>query len=187
MALLPFCWRIWKILLYLQLKETHSRLVKVYSPQPSNKTSSLLCGPFLTVTKIQTNSTSLYLFYLLICNPVTLSLWLVSLRLTTLLSKSRFVLVYLSVTSAYRKIYFSLFFARVGKFSHVGAGKSSSVNFSDRVVGRYVTLTLPGSKRILTLCEVEVYGYYAPTGENQIYYMYKHIVDAVTRATNLNG
>uniref|UniRef100_A0A3P9CAD1 Fucolectin-1 n=1 Tax=Maylandia zebra TaxID=106582 RepID=A0A3P9CAD1_9CICH len=29
--------------------------------------------------------------------------------------------------------------------------------------GRYVILTLPGSRKILTLCEVEVYGYRSPT------------------------
>ncbi|XP_047455193.1 fucolectin-5 [Mugil cephalus] len=59
---------------------------------------------------------------------------------------------------------------KVGTISHVGAGKSSTVNFTDHVVGRYVALTLPGSRRILTLCEVEVYGYYAPTGENLAVY-----------------
>uniref|UniRef100_A0A3Q3VRL9 Fucolectin tachylectin-4 pentraxin-1 domain-containing protein n=1 Tax=Mola mola TaxID=94237 RepID=A0A3Q3VRL9_MOLML len=43
---------------------------------------------------------------------------------------------------------------------------SHAHTFSDRVEGRYVTLSLSGPERILTLCEVEVYGYHAPTGEN---------------------
>ncbi|XP_030604708.1 fucolectin-1-like [Archocentrus centrarchus] len=55
---------------------------------------------------------------------------------------------------------------KVGTISEVDAGKSYTLTFADHVEGRYVTLTLPGSKRILTLCEVEVYGYRAPTGEN---------------------
>ncbi|XP_039886600.1 fucolectin-5-like [Simochromis diagramma] len=55
---------------------------------------------------------------------------------------------------------------KVGKISEVGAGKSYTVNFAGRVEGRYVTLTLPGSERVLALCEVEVCGYHAPTGEN---------------------
>ncbi|GAA6217223.1 fucolectin-7-like [Lates japonicus] len=54
----------------------------------------------------------------------------------------------------------------VGTVSVIAAGKSFTLSFTDRVEGRYVTLTLPGSGRILTLCEVEVYGYRAPTGEN---------------------
>ncbi|KAM3867755.1 fucolectin-like [Diretmus argenteus] len=32
--------------------------------------------------------------------------------------------------------------------------------------GQYVTVLLPGLNKILKLCEVEVYGYRAPTGEN---------------------
>lgn len=45
-------------------------------------------------------------------------------------------------------------------------GLSYTHTFTTRVEGRYVTLSLPGKKRILTLCEVEVYGYPAPTGDN---------------------
>lgn len=41
-----------------------------------------------------------------------------------------------------------------------------NLTFTDRVEGRYVTLLLPGIDKYLTLCEVEVYGYRAPTGEN---------------------
>lgn len=54
----------------------------------------------------------------------------------------------------------------VGTISEMAAGESFTQTFTDRVEGRYVTLILPGSKKILTLCEVEVYGYRAPTGEN---------------------
>ncbi|XP_030604705.1 fucolectin-5-like [Archocentrus centrarchus] len=55
---------------------------------------------------------------------------------------------------------------KVAHLSQVGAGQSYTVTFTSRVEGRYVTLTLLGSQKILTLCEVEVYGYHAPTGEN---------------------
>ncbi|XP_028281937.1 fucolectin-7-like [Parambassis ranga] len=48
----------------------------------------------------------------------------------------------------------------------IGRGVSFPITFTDRVEGRYVTLSIPGSQRNLTLCEVEVYGYRAPTGEN---------------------
>nr|AGO05916.1 f-type lectin 3 [Oplegnathus fasciatus] len=54
----------------------------------------------------------------------------------------------------------------VGTIAEIGAAKSFSLPFTDRVEGRYVTLVLPGSGRYLTLCEVEVYGYRAPTEEN---------------------
>ncbi|XP_062279276.1 fucolectin-4-like [Scomber scombrus] len=54
----------------------------------------------------------------------------------------------------------------VGTISEIGAAKLFTLTLDERVEGRYVTLTLPGSKKILTLCEVEVYGYRAPTGEN---------------------
>ncbi|KAM6936358.1 uncharacterized protein PEZ65_006497 isoform 1-T2 [Lycodopsis pacificus] len=53
-----------------------------------------------------------------------------------------------------------------GVISHIPPGRSLKITFTRRVEGRYVTVVLPGSKRILTLCEVEVYGYRAPTGEN---------------------
>ncbi|XP_044065513.1 fucolectin-3-like [Siniperca chuatsi] len=54
----------------------------------------------------------------------------------------------------------------VGTIAEIGAAKSFNLAFTERVEGRYVILLLPGSGRILTLCEVEVYGYRAPTGEN---------------------
>ncbi|CAK6982627.1 uncharacterized protein LOC111644533, partial [Scomber scombrus] len=45
-------------------------------------------------------------------------------------------------------------------------GRSYTVTVTKHVEGRYVTVVLPGPGRILTLCEVEVYGYRAPTGVN---------------------
>ncbi|XP_053182681.1 fucolectin-1-like [Scomber japonicus] len=48
----------------------------------------------------------------------------------------------------------------------IPAGSSLPLSFSNHVEGRYVTVRLPGAEKILTLCEVEVYGYRAPTGEN---------------------
>ncbi|XP_068586006.1 fucolectin-1-like [Cebidichthys violaceus] len=53
-----------------------------------------------------------------------------------------------------------------GVISHIPLGRSLKITFTRRVEGRYVTVVLPGTKRILTLCEVEVYGYRAPTAEN---------------------
>lgn len=64
-------------------------------------------------------------------------------------------------------------FVRVGTIAEIGAAKLFTQTFADRVEGRYVTLTLPGSGKILSLCEVEVYGYRAPTGENLGYYINK--------------
>ncbi|XP_074509083.1 uncharacterized protein LOC141778614 [Sebastes fasciatus] len=49
---------------------------------------------------------------------------------------------------------------------NIPAGRSLKITFTRLVEGRYVTVVLPGLKRVLTLCEVEVYGYRAPTGEN---------------------
>ncbi|XP_039886605.1 uncharacterized protein LOC120732823 [Simochromis diagramma] len=54
----------------------------------------------------------------------------------------------------------------VGRISRIRLGKSFDLTFTNRVEGRYVTLTVTGSQRILTLCEVEVYGYPTPTEEN---------------------
>ncbi|XP_034001615.1 pentraxin fusion protein-like [Trematomus bernacchii] len=54
----------------------------------------------------------------------------------------------------------------VGVISHIPAGRSLNITLTKLVEGRYVTVALPGSGRLLTLCEVEVYGYRAPTGEN---------------------
>ncbi|XP_038566497.1 fucolectin-1-like [Micropterus salmoides] len=54
----------------------------------------------------------------------------------------------------------------VGVISHIPAGRSLKMAFTTLVEGRYVTVIVPGSGKYLTLCEVEVYGYRAPTGEN---------------------
>ncbi|XP_041649524.1 fucolectin-1-like [Cheilinus undulatus] len=54
----------------------------------------------------------------------------------------------------------------VAVIPHIAAGRSSKISLSKPVEGRYVTVTLTGREKILTLCEVEVYGYRAPTGEN---------------------
>ncbi|XP_037532481.1 uncharacterized protein si:ch211-215k15.4 [Nematolebias whitei] len=45
-----------------------------------------------------------------------------------------------------------------------------TIEFSQHVEGRYVVVLIPGSQRILTLCEVEVYGYPAPTEDNVAVY-----------------
>ncbi|XP_034001801.1 fucolectin-7-like [Trematomus bernacchii] len=52
----------------------------------------------------------------------------------------------------------------VGTISTVEA--LTTLTFTHRVEGRYVTVRIPGNGKILSLCEVEVYGYHAPTGEN---------------------
>ncbi|XP_072316659.1 uncharacterized protein [Eucyclogobius newberryi] len=54
----------------------------------------------------------------------------------------------------------------VARLPHIPAGRSLTITFSRQVEGRYVSVVLPGLNRLLTLCEVEVYGYHAPTGEN---------------------
>uniref|UniRef100_A0A3B3WNG4 Fucolectin tachylectin-4 pentraxin-1 domain-containing protein n=1 Tax=Poecilia mexicana TaxID=48701 RepID=A0A3B3WNG4_9TELE len=59
----------------------------------------------------------------------------------------------------------------VATVSTAAAGSSYVINFTERVEGRYVTIIAPGVNRVLSLCEVEVYGYRAPTGENLL----KHV------------
>ncbi|XP_051263510.1 fucolectin-4-like [Dicentrarchus labrax] len=54
----------------------------------------------------------------------------------------------------------------VGVISRIPAGRSLKMTLTGLAEGRYVTVALLGSKKVLTLCEVEVYGYRAPTGEN---------------------
>ncbi|XP_042345192.1 fucolectin-5-like isoform X2 [Plectropomus leopardus] len=54
----------------------------------------------------------------------------------------------------------------VGQINKFPQGGSRTLTFTDRVEGRYVTLVVPGYEKFLTVCEVEVYGYRAPTGEN---------------------
>nr|BAK38715.1 F-type lectin 2 [Oplegnathus fasciatus] len=55
---------------------------------------------------------------------------------------------------------------KAGVISSIPEGSTFTLTFNSRVEGRYVTVLLPGSDRTLTLCEVEVHGYRAPTGEN---------------------
>ncbi|XP_032411137.1 uncharacterized protein LOC116714582 isoform X2 [Xiphophorus hellerii] len=57
----------------------------------------------------------------------------------------------------------------VAVISHIPAGRTLTISFTRHVEGRYVTVVLPGVSRKLTLCEVEVYGYRAPTGNVAIY------------------
>uniref|UniRef100_A0A8C7FWB4 F5/8 type C domain-containing protein n=2 Tax=Oncorhynchus kisutch TaxID=8019 RepID=A0A8C7FWB4_ONCKI len=52
----------------------------------------------------------------------------------------------------------------------VPAGSSLTLAFDPSFEGRYVIVVLPGQNRLLTLCEVEVYGYLAPTGDNVALY-----------------
>ncbi|XP_027868790.1 fucolectin-3-like [Xiphophorus couchianus] len=50
--------------------------------------------------------------------------------------------------------------------SSIPTGDSQVINISGRMEGRYVTIVIPGSEKTLSLCEVEVYGYRTPTGQN---------------------
>ncbi|KAG9283886.1 hypothetical protein AMEX_G2722 [Astyanax mexicanus] len=47
----------------------------------------------------------------------------------------------------------------VGVISSIPAGKSKSFHFKEGVSGRYLNVIIPGKKRILTLCEVQVFGF----------------------------
>ncbi|PWA33138.1 hypothetical protein CCH79_00018706, partial [Gambusia affinis] len=58
----------------------------------------------------------------------------------------------------------------VDTISTAAAGSSYSIKFSKHVEGRYVTIIAPGVNRVLHICEVEVYGYRAPTEENVAVY-----------------
>ncbi|KAL1259905.1 hypothetical protein QQF64_010482, partial [Cirrhinus molitorella] len=46
------------------------------------------------------------------------------------------------------------------------SGRSHTFELKKGISGCYVSVIIPGGKRLLTLCEVEVYGYPAPDGEN---------------------
>ncbi|XP_027143309.1 fucolectin isoform X1 [Larimichthys crocea] len=54
----------------------------------------------------------------------------------------------------------------VGQIVDLHGNPTFTKTFTPHVKGRYVTLSLPGSNKYLTLCEVEVNGYRAKTGEN---------------------
>ncbi|XP_036413788.1 uncharacterized protein LOC118798515 [Colossoma macropomum] len=53
-----------------------------------------------------------------------------------------------------------------GVISSIPAGESITLNFKKGIAGRYVNVVIPGNNKALTLCEVEVYGYPTPDGEN---------------------
>ncbi|XP_062278798.1 uncharacterized protein LOC133983658 [Scomber scombrus] len=55
---------------------------------------------------------------------------------------------------------------QVAVITYIPAGRSHIITLKKPVEGRFVTVVLPGYERILSLCEVEVYGYRAPTGFN---------------------
>nr|AEL33637.1 fucolectin 2 [Larimichthys crocea] len=54
----------------------------------------------------------------------------------------------------------------VGQIVDLHGSPTFTQTFTPHVEGRYVTLVLPGLAKYLTLCEVEVFGYRASTGEN---------------------
>ncbi|KAG9259549.1 hypothetical protein AMEX_G27861 [Astyanax mexicanus] len=55
---------------------------------------------------------------------------------------------------------------QAGVISTIPAGKSETYTFDSGISGRYINVFIPGKNRLLTLCEVEVYGYPTPNGEN---------------------
>ncbi|XP_062279166.1 uncharacterized protein LOC133983967 [Scomber scombrus] len=54
----------------------------------------------------------------------------------------------------------------VAVISRIAPGRPHIITLEKPVEGRFVTVFLPGSGKILQLCEVEVYGYRAPTDVN---------------------
>ncbi|XP_031431785.1 fucolectin-like [Clupea harengus] len=55
---------------------------------------------------------------------------------------------------------------RAGVISSIPAGRTLTFSWDKGVEGRYVNVIVPGNNKYLALCEVEVYGYPAPNGEN---------------------
>ncbi|XP_072548656.1 fucolectin-1-like [Salminus brasiliensis] len=55
---------------------------------------------------------------------------------------------------------------RVGVITSIPPGRSQTFSWDKGVSGRYVNVIIPGNNRVLILCEVEVYGYPTPHGEN---------------------
>lgn len=51
---------------------------------------------------------------------------------------------------------------RCATISHISAGKTFTYYCDVGMLGRFVTIFIPGEKKTLTLCEVEVYA--SPTG-----------------------
>ncbi|XP_051720715.1 uncharacterized protein LOC127496864 isoform X9 [Ctenopharyngodon idella] len=52
------------------------------------------------------------------------------------------------------------------KISSIPGGRSLTFKWKKGISGRYINVFIPGPTKVLTLCEVEVYGYPAPDGEN---------------------
>uniref|UniRef100_A0A3B1JRD0 Si:ch211-215k15.4 n=1 Tax=Astyanax mexicanus TaxID=7994 RepID=A0A3B1JRD0_ASTMX len=57
---------------------------------------------------------------------------------------------------------------KAGVISTIPAGKSETYTFDSGISGRYINVFIPGKNRLLTLCEVEVYGYPTPNGEKKL-------------------
>ncbi|XP_036414066.1 fucolectin-5-like [Colossoma macropomum] len=55
---------------------------------------------------------------------------------------------------------------RVEVISSIPPGRSFTFHWDKGFSGRYVNIIIPGNNRLLTLCEVEVYGYPTQRGEN---------------------
>ncbi|XP_072548654.1 fucolectin-1-like [Salminus brasiliensis] len=55
-----------------------------------------------------------------------------------------------------------------GVISTIPAGQSMTFNFEKGLSGRYVNVVIPAENRLLTLCEVEIYGYPTPDGETHV-------------------
>ncbi|XP_033997450.1 uncharacterized protein LOC117491531 [Trematomus bernacchii] len=55
---------------------------------------------------------------------------------------------------------------RFAVITSIPAAETAEFQFLNGMDGRYVYIGIPGREEYLTLCEVEVYGYLAPTGEN---------------------
>uniref|UniRef100_A0A3B1JIF4 Si:ch211-215k15.4 n=1 Tax=Astyanax mexicanus TaxID=7994 RepID=A0A3B1JIF4_ASTMX len=53
-----------------------------------------------------------------------------------------------------------------GVISTIPAGKSMTFTFQTGLSGRYINVVIPGDNRLLNFCEIEVYGYPTPDGEN---------------------
>uniref|UniRef100_A0A673MG49 Uncharacterized LOC107719123 n=1 Tax=Sinocyclocheilus rhinocerous TaxID=307959 RepID=A0A673MG49_9TELE len=68
-----------------------------------------------------------------------------------------------------------------GKISSIPGGRSLTFKWKKGIPGRYINVVIPGSNRLLTLCEVEVYGYPAPDGENMNIYDRQNIIYFVPR------
>uniref|UniRef100_A0A3B1JE47 Si:ch211-215k15.4 n=1 Tax=Astyanax mexicanus TaxID=7994 RepID=A0A3B1JE47_ASTMX len=56
---------------------------------------------------------------------------------------------------------------RVWVITSIPPGRSHTFTWDKGVSGRYVNVIIPGNKRMLILCEVEVYGYPTPHGEDK--------------------